>query len=140
MKWSRRELSLLWPALAAAQRTGSADPLQSSALRFEDMPARKSGPMIARQILKGTTHTGFRIDVHESELAPGEAPHAPHHHIHEEVLLIREGVLDVSIDGRVTRLGPGSVAYFASNQQHGWHNAGQVAAAYFVLALGEDKA
>ncbi len=140
MKFSRRELPFLWPALAAAQSNGGVKPLPSAAFRLEDLPARKSGSMTSRQILKGTTHAGFRIDVHESELPAGESPHPPHHHIHEEVLLLREGVLDVGIDGRITRLGPGSVAYFASNQEHGWHNVGQVAARYFVLALGDDEA
>ena len=139
MKLSRRELPLLLPALAAAQSSDRAEMLRSAALRFEEMPARRSGSITARQILKGATHSGFPIDLHQSELPAGESPHPPHRHIHEEMMLIREGVLDVSIDGRITRLGPGSVAYIASNRQHGWRNPGSEPARYFVLALGEDR-
>ncbi len=93
-----------------------------------------------RQILNGGTHTEFQIDLHESELPAGEAPHAPHHHVHEEMLLIREGSLDVTISGKTTRLGAGSIAYIASGEEHGWRNVGQTTAIYLVLALGDDRA
>jgi mannose-6-phosphate isomerase-like protein (cupin superfamily) len=139
MKWSRRDLSFLLPALAIAQTPSRKEALPSNAFRFEDLPTRQSGAILSRQILQGDTHSGYLIDLHESELPAGEAPHAPHHHVHEEILLIREGLLDVTILGKTTRLGPGSVAYLASNQEHGWRNAGTTTAKYFVLALGDDK-
>lgn len=139
MKSSRRQVVLLLPALGAAQNRAGGGPLASAALRYESIPPRKSGSITVRQMLKGATHTGLPIDLHETELPPGEAPHAPHQHIHEEILLIREGVLDVSVGGAVTRLGPGSTAYFSSNQLHGWKNPGSAPARYFVLALGEDR-
>ena len=84
----------------------------------------------------GLTHTGFHIDLHETELAPGMAPHPPHHHEHEEMIMIREGTLAVTIAGKVTTIGPGGVAYVASNQEHGWRNSGTMHAHYFVVALG----
>ncbi len=73
-----------------------------------------------------------------TELAPGEAPHPPHHHVHEEMVLIQEGSLEVTITGRSAKLGPGSAAYVASNEEHGWRNVGTTRARYFVLALGQD--
>jgi len=68
----------------------------------------------------------------------GQVPHAPHHHVHEELLLIREGTLEVTVKGRTERLGPGSAVYIASGEEHGWKNVGPSAAKYFVLALGAD--
>ena len=129
---------MLFPAFAAAQ-TSHVQTLPSNAFSYQDLTARKGGTTTTRQILKGDTHSGFLVDLHETELAAAQAPHPPHHHVHEEMLLIREGMLDVTIGGRVTRLGPGSAAYIASNQEHGWRNAGNAPARYFVLALGEDK-
>ena len=52
--------------------------------------------------------------------------------------MIREGELEVTVAGKTTHLGPGSVAYIASNQEHGWRNAGTTTATYLVLALGGD--
>jgi quercetin dioxygenase-like cupin family protein len=140
MKWTRRELPLLLPALATAQ-TGAEHPaLPSKAYRFEDLEAHKSGAITLRQILNGDTHSGYALDLHESELPAGQAPHPPHRHVHEEMLLIRDGVMEVIIEGRATRLGPGSAAYISSNQEHGYRNPGTAPVAYFVLALGSDKA
>src|SRR5438105_2999617 len=79
MKWSRRDFPFLLPALAAAQTTVRKEPLPSNAFRYEDMEARKSGTIVARQILTGGTHTGYMIDLHETELPAGQAPHAPPH-------------------------------------------------------------
>jgi len=138
MKYSRRELSLLLPALAAAQSSGRPTPLPSQALRYQDLTPTKNGALASRQMLKGDTHTGFQIDLHESELAAGQAPHEPHRHVHEEMLLMREGEVELTLNGKTTRLGPGSVAFFASNDLHGWRNPGTAAAHYFVLALGTD--
>ena len=47
------------------------------------------------------------------------------------------GTLDVTIEGKTTRLTPGSVAYVASNELHGWKNPGADRAQYFVIALGQ---
>ena len=140
MECSRRAFPFLLPTLAAAQQSGAKEPLPSLALRHEDMAARQSGAIVMRQLLKGGTHTGFQIDLHESELPAGEAPHPPHRHVHEEMLLIRNGTLDVTIAGKASRLGPGSVAYIASGQEHGWRNAGTATATYLVFALGDDRA
>lgn len=138
MFYSRRELGFLIPALAAAQSTAPKPVQPSKAFRFEDLPIRESGPTRIGQILTGTTHTGFLIDLHETELAVGQAPHAPHRHVHEELLLVREGTVEVSIAGRATRLGAGSGAYIASNEEHGYRNVGTTPARYFVMAFGTD--
>jgi len=136
MRHSRREFSFLLPLLAVPAR---AETLPSKAFRLNDLPARKGKSTVTRQMFKGTTHSGYQLDLHETELLPGEAPHPPHHHVHEELLLIRDGVLEVKIGPSVAQYGPGSVVYVASSEEHGWRNAGAKPARYFVLALGEDK-
>jgi len=139
MKWSRRNLPFLLAGAAAAQpvRPG---PQPSRVFRYEDLTPGRNGPMTSRQILTGLTHSGFKVDLHETELAAGEAPHAPHQHIHEEMVLVREGGLEVTIAGRAARIGAGSVAFIASNEMHGWRNTGSAPARYFVFALGDDDA
>lgn len=137
MSHSRRDLTFLLPALAAAA-AGQKPQLPSRTYRLEDLPVRDNGPNRARQVLRGETHAGFAIELHQTELAPGEAPHPPHRHAHEEMIMIREGTLEVTIAGQRASLGPGSVAYVASNEPHGWRNVGTTRAHYFVLALGRE--
>jgi len=104
----------------------------------ESLAVRESGSVRIREMLKGLTHSGFQIDLHSTELAVGQAPHAPHHHVHEEMLLVEDGLLEVTVAGKTQRLGPGSAVYVASGEEHGWRNAGTTSALYFVLALGTD--
>lgn len=139
MNYSRRDLSLLLPALAAASATAQNSALPSKTYRFEDLPVRVNGPNTARAIFDGKTHSGFPINLHITELPPGGAPHPPHHHVHEEMIMIHEGTLEVTISGRSAQLGPGSVAYVASGEEHGWRNVGTTRAQYFVLAVGQEK-
>ena len=140
MKYSRRDLSLLLPVIAAGNASAQEPALASKAYRFEDLPVRGPANWRSRPIFSGKTHTNYAVDLHYSELAAGMSPHPPHQHLHEEVLLIREGTLEVLVAGSTQTVGPGSVVYFASNQIHGWRNPGPGAAQYFVLALGGDQA
>ena len=134
---SRRSLSVLLPALAAAvsaRSQKSSSPSQT--FRFEDLPVKSNGENRSRAVLDGHTHTGYHIDIHETELGIGMAPHPPHRHEHEEMVMVFAGQLEVTISGKSTRMGPGSVAYVASNEEHGWKNAGDTRASYFVMAFG----
>jgi mannose-6-phosphate isomerase-like protein (cupin superfamily) len=121
-------------SLAAARRN-----LNSQAYPFETLTVHENGPFRSRAILTSETHGGFALDLHESELPAGKMPHPPHQHPHEELLLIREGQIDITIAGKTTRLSSGSAAYIASNELHGWRNTGARTASYFVMALGDDK-
>jgi quercetin dioxygenase-like cupin family protein len=136
--YSRRDLAVLLPLLAAAKAGAQSAVLPSKICSFDDLPVHTSGENQTRPVLEGDTHSGVRIELHETELPPGGAPHPPHHHVHEEMILIREGTMEVTIAGRSAKLAPGSVAYVASNEEHGWRNAGTTRAHYFVLAIGRD--
>jgi len=140
MNYSRRYLSALLPVVAAAGAEAAVPGMPSKCYRYEDLPVKTNGENRSRDILKGETHTGFPIDMHETELAPGKAPHPPHHHAHEEMMMLREGTLEVTISGKTTAIGPGSVVWVASNEEHGWRNTGSRPARYFVAALGRDQA
>ena len=138
MKCSRREVWFWIPALMASDGLAAEAPIPSNVFRFEDLPVEYGGGNALRRILEGKTHTGYAIEMHETDLASGAMPHPAHHHAHEEVFLVREGTLEVTIAGRASRLSPGSVAYVASNDEHGIRNAGATHAQYFVIALGSE--
>ncbi len=139
MSLSRRDIARWLPALAAASAAAQPkDALPSHCYRWEDLPVKVNGENRSREVFQGTTHSGFPIDMHETELAPGKAPHAPHRHAHEELVVLREGSLEVTIAGRTTTVSAGSVVYVASNQEHGWKNAGPTRARYYVMALGRE--
>jgi quercetin dioxygenase-like cupin family protein len=139
---TRRDLARLLPAAIVAPALAAEEPnLPSAVFSFDELPAKTNAQNgnVTRQVLDGLTHTGYKVEVHLTELSPGEAPHPPHRHVHEEMVLMLRGSLEVTIAGKATRLGPGSSAYVASNMEHGWRNVGADRALYFVLALGPDS-
>lgn len=137
MKISRRSLPMLLPALAAAAKAqGQTNVSPSHTWKFEDLPVKATGDNKTRQVVDAHTYTGYHFDLHETELGIGMAPHPPHHHEYEEMVMMHEGILEVTINGKVTRIGPGSVAYVASNEEHGWKNVGSTPCSYFVMAFG----
>jgi quercetin dioxygenase-like cupin family protein len=138
---TRRDLAKLVPLLAAASvRAQDKRMLTSKVFVFEELAAKQNGRNSQRNTFDGATHTGFPIDLHLTELAPGEAPHGSHSHAHEEIVMVQRGTLEVTIKGKTTRVTPGSVVYVASGEVHGWRNTGSVPAQYFVLALGREGA
>lgn len=146
MDQTRRTLFSFLPALCAAAafsgeeahgQTGKVIP--SGAYRLEDLAVHGHGNL-SRPIVNGVTHRQYPVEVHETTLQPGSMPHPAHHHRHEEMFLIREGTVEVTINGKSTRLDPGGAAYVASNAVHGIKNVGNTPANYFVIALGGDKA
>jgi len=139
MPYSRRELGALVAAAAGASGLGAQNgKLASRIWLYDELPVQTDGPNRMRQVFQGETHSGFLLEAHETDLPPGGAPHPPHHHVHEEMIAIREGAMEVTISGRSARLGPGSVAYVASGEEHGWRNVGDTRARYLVLAFGRD--
>ncbi len=137
MKLSRRRFAMLAPALAAAQEKGKT--LPSKAYVYEDLTVKENGQNRQRAVLNGVNHSGIPVELHLTELGPGQAPHPPHRHVHEEMVMLQSGVLDVMIEGKTTRLTPGSVAYVASNEFHGWRNPSEGRTQYYVLELGPDR-
>src|ERR1035441_9678020 len=94
MKLSRRSLAAMLPALAVAQSKDKPT-LASKAYRFEDLPVKVNGQNRSRDVFNGKNHAGIPLDLHITELGPGQAPHAPHRHLHEEVVMLRTGLMDV---------------------------------------------
>ncbi len=139
MTYSRRDLCLLVGALAAApgvaaQKTA----LPSKVFPYSEMPVHKNGANESRPVLEGELHDGCYLEVHQTKLAPGAMPHPAHHHLHEEMFLVREGAIEITISGKSTQLGPGSVGFVGSNDEHGIRNPGAAHAEYFVVAFGKD--
>ncbi len=141
VKYSRRQLGLLLPALAAAQAPDKKEDkklVDSRAYAYGDMPVKTNGANQSRQVFDGATHTGYHVDLHLTDLGPGMAPHPPHKHAHEEVVMLESGQLDVTLGSVTTRVEAGSVVWAASNLEHGWRNPGPGRAQYFVMALGRE--
>jgi len=144
MSVTRRELFSMLPVVLIP-RDSSARGFQSArkirCLR-QTYPFEKfvgSDPRTTRKIRdvpKGqSSPPAESLEVHETTLPPGGAPHPPHHHVHSEMWLIREGTVELTINGTSYRLGPGSVGFVHSNDEHGIKNVGTTPANLFLSWL-----
>ncbi len=86
-----------------------------------------------RELFDAPTLTLNNFEGHVTTIRPGEAPHPPHRHPDEEMILIKEGTLEVTINGATQRAGAGSVFFYASNDLHGMRNVGSTPATYYVF-------
>ncbi|HKW58014.1 MAG TPA: cupin domain-containing protein [Candidatus Acidoferrum sp.] len=114
--------------------------LPSAVFAFDKLEVHHSGAAEMRSILKGRLATGEAVEVHETTLPAGAAPHPPHRHEHSEMWLVREGTLEINIAGKTQSLGAGSAAFVRSNELHGVHNASEQRVTYFVVAVGPGAA
>ena len=127
--------SLFIVSLLRAEEAVPAAKLGSTVFKWEDRVV-KPGPVGARsEVADRPTATFDKFESHISTLNPGKMSHPPHRHPQEEFIILKEGLLDVSINGRVQRAGPGSVLFFASNDLHNVTNVGDTPATYLVFNL-----
>ena len=141
MSWSRRDFSLMLPTLLSSLRLRADEQgrLPSEVYIFQNLPVRHSDKLEFRPIVTGKTVDGCKIAVHESALAPRSEPHPPHRHNGEEIFLMLEGTLEVTINGKSSRLSRGSVAFIGSGDEHGIRNPGETLARYYVVELGPQR-
>ena len=71
--------------------------------------------------------------MHITTLNPGKSPHAPHRHPWEEILVIKEGSVEVSINAEKQTAGAGAVVFFASNDVHTVANNSDQPVTYYVI-------
>jgi mannose-6-phosphate isomerase-like protein (cupin superfamily) len=146
MSTTRREILFLLSGLISSAVELAALPnqglpnhdnsLPSTTYPFSELPVRTADGVAIRPVLKGKLATAESLEVHETTLPPGGMPHAPHHHVHSEMWLIREGTVQLTINGTSHVMEPGSVGFVHSNDEHGIKNVGTTPATYFVVAVG----
>jgi mannose-6-phosphate isomerase-like protein (cupin superfamily) len=58
-------------------------------------------------------------------LKPGMTPHPPHEHPEEEFMVVTEGTGEISVEGKITKAGPGTIMYCGAGKLHGIVNTGK---------------
>ena len=86
-----------------------------------------------RAVLDGRTATLDKLHCHITTLKPGAASGEPSLHHQEEVIIVKEGLVEASIDDRLQTVGPGSVFFMAANAVTRLRNAGDTPATYIVV-------
>lgn len=128
---------VLLPACVIALSTAATlaqAPLRSTVFPVDSARTR-NGPANQRSLVDTLTAILSKLEMHETTLAPGQSPHAPHRHAHEELMVMRTGVVEV-LQGTKTRIArAGDVIFMASNELHGLKNTSNANTTYLVIRI-----
>ena len=118
-------------------------PKQSTILAatFVDWDSLVPSPTSAgqvRHVFDNATIAMDKLEVHITTLNPGMESHPVHRHPWEEILLVKDGDFEVSLNGRKQHAGPGTMVFLASNDPHNARNVGSQPATYYVINFVTD--
>ena len=119
--------------LKAQTPVASKPPLDSGVFDWNALEVKPTKVGARRDVFDAPTATLSNLECHITTLNPGEVPHAAHRHVDEELIIVKEGTLEVMTNGVTRPAGPGAVIFLASNELHGLRNAGATPATYYVV-------
>ncbi len=126
-------LSVTLAVVAIAEEAAPSKVMGSSIFDWTQIPVKKTPKGESRKFFQSPTATLDELECHVTTLNPGEMAHPPHQHPDEELIIVKEGLVESLVNGELKRVGPGSVIFQASNQLHSIQNVGDVPATYHVI-------
>jgi XRE family transcriptional regulator, regulator of sulfur utilization len=118
---------------SALSQAAAAQPLQSMVIDWQKLTPTPTATGERRAVFDAPTGTLDRFHGHVTTLNPGQNTGPLHRHPQEELVIIKEGTIEVNIDGRKQLAGPGSMVFFAVNENENMTNVGTTPATYIVL-------
>jgi quercetin dioxygenase-like cupin family protein len=91
-----------------------------------------------RHVFDNPTVAMDKLEVHITTLNPGMESHPVHRHPWEEILLVKDGDFEVSVNGHKQHAGPGAMVFLAANDPHNARNSGDKPATYYVINFVTD--
>lgn len=86
-----------------------------------------------RDIMRQPTSVLKELEMHTTTLKEGLPSHNSHTHPDEEIILVRFGIVEESINGKKYQCGPGSVIFLSNDDDHGIRNAGEGQCEYYAI-------
>jgi quercetin dioxygenase-like cupin family protein len=140
---TRRDVvvALVGATLCAAALAGEGlTPMHTTVFEWNAVSSRATPVGALRQFFRAPTATLDELEMHVTTLNPGQTSHAPHRHANEELVIVKDGTVEMFAGGEWKRVGPGSVLFAASNELHGLRNVGTAPATYHVINWTSSKA
>lgn len=119
--------------LAADSSKAPAANLTSKVYDWQHLVPTPTVNGVRRDVFDGRTLTLDKMHCHITTLNPGKDSGEPRKHLQEEVLIVKEGLVEAHIDGKTQTAGPGSVFFFAANAVTRLRNAGDTPCTYIVI-------
>jgi len=125
-------LSLLSGASCLYAQTSPADTLTGQVVRWQQLTATSRARGTTRMVLNGATHDLAHLEIKALTLDTGVIV-AAYGSEADELIIVRDGQLDVSADSDQRMLGPGGVALFAAGARYSLENGGSTPVTYYLF-------
>lgn len=109
--------------------------IRSRVFPWSEMKPKPSNIGIFRDVFDDPTATLSKYSCHITTLDPGKEPHPAHQHPEEELIIIKEGTLEVVQGGKTNQVETGGMIFCASNELHGWRNTSSRPVTYYVIKV-----
>ncbi len=116
---------------AATPILATAGKMNSQVILWESLKAIATATGQRRDVFDLPTPTLDKFHCHISTLNPGENTGALHRHPQEELVILKEGTLEINIDGKKQTATPGSLIFYAANENENMTNIGKTPATYY---------
>jgi uncharacterized cupin superfamily protein len=108
--------------------------LPSTVFEWDKLPVAPTKLGERRAVFDGPTATVDNVHCHITTLNPGEQSGEPRLHLVDEIIIIKEGAVEVFVDGEKRPAPTGSVIFFAANAVTALRNTGNRPATYYVIS------
>lgn len=123
-------LSLSLPIALIAQK----DTIRSAVYGWNSSKVQNTGNMERRTILNGQTLDLTNLEIHASTLLPGQMNHPPKASPEaEEVIIIKEGSVQATVEDSTKTLGPGGLILLEAGDKQSMKNISDRPVTYYVL-------
>lgn len=114
--------------------------VESKVYSFSEAKVEKTSTGEKRQLIDGETTHLENFEIHTTMLEPGNVPHGSQvHPDFEEIVFVKDGKLEITLNQNKKVLGPGSVALIMPGDEHGILNVGESQATYYIIKYKSKK-
>lgn len=133
----------LLSGLAVAQSTPPAmsvpTPLPASVSEWNQLPVTPTNLGVRRAVFDGPTATVDNVHCHATTLNPGAQSSDAYRHLRDEIIIVKDGTVEVLCDGATQMATAGAVIFFPAEAVTALRNAGDGPATYYVISYATPR-
>jgi (S)-ureidoglycine aminohydrolase len=129
----KKFLSLCLLALCSASALMAQTPIKSDVYTWKDFPMEKTKTGLKRSIVNGTATDFQSMDISATTLKKKKTEDEGITTNFEEMIIVKDGSLKITINGESKTVGRGSVAIVMPGDQHSFANAADGETTYYVF-------
>jgi quercetin dioxygenase-like cupin family protein len=114
--------------------------VESGVYVWNELPKREGGQRISRKIMEGSSPHFEFLEIHATTQSKGAKPSPPHTQKDiEEILIVKEGLMKMTMDGQSKELPAGSVILIPPLVEQSLENIGDGPLTYYVMMFRAKK-